>query len=114
MLRSLLASSCAAALLFLPAALTAQTAIQTAEPGHGIVIANMDTSVRPGDDFYRYANGSYIARTKIPEDRASLNVFSELNEPPPKTSPPSSTTPPIKTHPPAPISARSPTSIAPT
>jgi len=29
----------------------------------------MDRSVKPGDDFYRYANGDWIKRTEIPPDR---------------------------------------------
>jgi endothelin-converting enzyme/putative endopeptidase len=45
---------------------------------HGIVVANMDKSVVPGDDFYHYANGSWIKRTEIPPDRASVGVFSAL------------------------------------
>ena len=36
---------------------------------HGIVLANMDRSVKPGDDFYRYANGGWLRRTEIPPDR---------------------------------------------
>ena len=30
---------------------------------HGIVFANIDHSVKPGDDFYHYANGDWIKRT---------------------------------------------------
>src|SRR5579863_9646457 len=45
---------------------------------HGIATANMDTSVKPGDDFYQYANGSWIKRTEIPADRRSIGVFSSL------------------------------------
>jgi len=45
---------------------------------HGIAIANMDRSVKPGDDFYLYANGEWIKRTEIPPDRARLGVFSKL------------------------------------
>lgn len=45
---------------------------------HGIVVANMDKSVIPGDDFYHYANGSWIKRTEIPPDRARVGVFSAL------------------------------------
>src|SRR5262249_25304729 len=47
---------------------------------HGIVVANMDRSVNPGDDFFHYANGDWIKRTEIPADRASINVFSNLTE----------------------------------
>jgi putative endopeptidase len=44
----------------------------------GISIPNMDPSVRPGNDFYLYANGSYVAHTKLPADRAALGVFNTL------------------------------------
>ena len=40
----------------------------------------MDPSVRPGDNFYLYANGGYIARTKLPADRSSIGVFSILSD----------------------------------
>ena len=43
---------------------------------HGIAVANMDRSVKPGDDFYQYANGDWIARTEIPPDRGGIGVFS--------------------------------------
>jgi putative endopeptidase len=49
---------------------------QTQDPG--ISISNMDPAVRPGDDFYLYANGTYIARTKLPVDRAAMGVFNTL------------------------------------
>jgi putative endopeptidase len=45
---------------------------------HGISIANMDSNVAPGDNFYLYANGGYVARTQVPADRASIGVFSIL------------------------------------
>src|SRR5215471_3642836 len=45
---------------------------------HGIVVANMDPSVKAGDDFYLYANGSWIKRTEIPADRSRVGVFSAL------------------------------------
>ena len=45
---------------------------------HGIVVANMDTSVKPGDNFYLYANGTWQARTEIPADRTGLSSFSVL------------------------------------
>ena len=40
----------------------------------------MDESVRPCDDFYRYANGRYLATTKIPDDQAAWGGFAELHE----------------------------------
>jgi endothelin-converting enzyme/putative endopeptidase len=45
---------------------------------HGIVAANMDRSVKPGDDFYEYANGDWIKRTVISSDRSRISVFSAL------------------------------------
>ena len=47
---------------------------------HGIAVANMDRSVKPGDDFYLYANGEWIKRTEIPPDRAGVNVFTKLSD----------------------------------
>jgi putative endopeptidase len=49
-----------------------------APEAHGIAIANIDRSVKPGDDFYLYANGDWIKRTEIPPDRARIGVFSKL------------------------------------
>ena len=50
---------------------------KTAEP-HGIAVANMDRSVKPGDDFYLYANGDWIKRAVIPPDRAGVDVDHRL------------------------------------
>lgn len=36
---------------------------------------NMDTSVDPGEDFYRYASGKWLDRVARPDDRASWGVF---------------------------------------
>jgi endothelin-converting enzyme/putative endopeptidase len=47
-------------------------------PRHGIAAASMDPAVKPGDDFYGYTNGGWIARTEIPADRAGIGVFSTL------------------------------------
>ncbi len=61
-LRFLSRSAAACALLAL-APLTAYS--QDAPETHGIVVANMDRSVKPGDDFYRYANGGWLKRTEF-------------------------------------------------
>ncbi|MGH8296815.1 MAG: M13 family metallopeptidase [Steroidobacteraceae bacterium] len=45
---------------------------------HGIAIGNMDPSMKPGNNFYLYANGAWVARTKIPADRAGVGVFMTL------------------------------------
>src|SRR5450755_4291054 len=45
---------------------------------HGVALANIDHSVKPGDDFYHYANGEWIKQNQIPADRAEIDVFSKL------------------------------------
>jgi putative endopeptidase len=60
-----------AALLAAPLAADAQST--PAPETHGIVVANMDRSVKPGDDFYRYANGDWLKRTEIPPDRRYID-----------------------------------------
>ena len=45
---------------------------------HGIVVANMDRSVKPGDNFFLYANGDWIKRTEIPPDRGGVSGFTAL------------------------------------
>jgi len=50
-----------------------------AEP-HGIAVGSIDRSVKPGDDFYRYANGEWIKRTELPPDRTEVDVWSKLGD----------------------------------
>lgn len=40
----------------------------------------MDARVAPGDDFFAYANGEWIATTEIPKDRSSWGVMGQLTE----------------------------------
>jgi predicted metalloendopeptidase len=42
-------------------------------PTIGVNLAAMDTSVKPGDDFYAYANGTWQRTTEIPADRSSIS-----------------------------------------
>ncbi len=46
----------------------------------GFDLAGRDTSVRPGDSFMRYANGSALDRMQIPSDRTSYGSFALLRE----------------------------------
>jgi len=41
---------------------------------------DMDLSVKPGDDFFRYVNGAWIERTKIPDDKVSYTSFDIVRE----------------------------------
>src|SRR3978361_376960 len=46
----------------------------------GILISELDSSVRPQDDLFRHVNGKWIARTEIPADRARYGSFYLLAE----------------------------------
>lgn len=46
----------------------------------GLNVVDMDTTIRPQDDLFHFANGGWLARTQIPADRGSWNSFSELYE----------------------------------
>jgi predicted metalloendopeptidase len=41
---------------------------------------NVDPSVKPGDDFFNYANGAWIKRTEIPPEYSRWGAFNELIE----------------------------------
>jgi endothelin-converting enzyme/putative endopeptidase len=47
---------------------------------HGVQVQNMDRAVKPGDDFYEYANGAWQKKTEIPPDRAAVGVFPDLDD----------------------------------
>jgi putative endopeptidase len=78
-----LAHTAIAALLSLPLLATQAQNVPADAPNqgtHGIVVANLDASVKPGDDFNEYANGGWIKRTEIPPDRSNIGVFTALTD----------------------------------
>ncbi len=42
--------------------------------------ANMDTTVKPGDNFYLYANGAWMKKTEIPGDKTRWGSFDMLRD----------------------------------
>ncbi|HYM43051.1 MAG TPA: M13 family metallopeptidase [Steroidobacteraceae bacterium] len=46
----------------------------------GLDLTMRDAHVRPGDDFYHYADGHWIAANRIPADRTSWGSFEELED----------------------------------
>jgi predicted metalloendopeptidase len=46
--------------------------------GSGLDPATFDKTVRPQDDLFRHVNGSWLARTSIPADKASYGAFDIL------------------------------------
>jgi putative endopeptidase len=69
--------------LLLLAAAVALTAAPAAAPPtlwRGIDTTGMDPSVKPWDDFYRYANGKWLERVELPADRPRVFVFTLLQD----------------------------------
>jgi putative endopeptidase len=52
----------------------------TVTDSKGVDIAGMDGAVRPGDDFYAYANGGWMKSTPIPPDRPAIGAFISIDE----------------------------------
>ena len=44
----------------------------------GVDLSARDLSVKPGDNFFRYVNGSWLKTAAIPADRASIGGFVDL------------------------------------
>ena len=56
----------------------AQTPSEKSKPG--INLGLMDKSVKPGDDFFRYVNGTWVDKTEIPADKTRWGSFDELRQ----------------------------------
>jgi putative endopeptidase len=50
------------------------------DKGYGIDLTAIDTTIRPQDDFYDYANNNWLKRTEIPATESRWGSFSVLNE----------------------------------
>lgn len=51
-----------------------------ADQNVGLALENMDTEVRPNDDFFRYVNGKWLDKTEIPDDQTSWGGFNQLRK----------------------------------
>src|SRR5438270_3183216 len=49
-------------------------------PDHGLDVKGMDPGVKPGDDFFRFANGRWFQTTEIPPDRSNWSTGAMLTE----------------------------------
>ncbi|WP_298308778.1 M13 family metallopeptidase [Flavobacterium sp.] len=65
---------------FVLASLFALNQINAQQKNPGINLDLMDKSVKPGDDFFRYVNGSWFDKTEIPADRTRWGSFDELRQ----------------------------------
>ncbi|GGE32199.1 zinc metalloprotease [Marinicauda pacifica] len=55
---------------------------QEGEPRYGTFgfdVEGMNTEIDPGDDFYEYANGTWLDATEIPSDRSNYGMFTVLS-----------------------------------
>ena len=60
--------------LILAAGLVSNTGAAPVTGDWGFDATGMDTSVRAGDDFFKYANGGWDVRTAIPADRTGYGL----------------------------------------
>lgn len=47
---------------------------KSATPKPDILAANLDSTVKPGDDFFEYANGGWLKRNPIPAEQSSWGI----------------------------------------
>ena len=69
-----------AALAVASLAADAQAPAATQGAVHGVNKADMDMSVRPGDDFYQYAGGGWLKANPMKPEYSSYGVFNDLAE----------------------------------
>src|ERR1700679_2336729 len=74
--RACLAVACLTAM----AGANAQDAAKPLYGAWGIDLTAMDRQVKPGDDFNRYASGSWLARTEIPADKPMASLRYEMTD----------------------------------
>ena len=66
--------------------IAAPTDVLAASPGHaavqpwGVELSYIDKTVKPGDDFFLYANGNWVKHDVIPPDRTYSGVNLELDK----------------------------------
>lgn len=63
-----------------PAAASAASTDKAQLGNYGFDASGMDPSVKPGDDFYAYANGVWAKNTEIPADKSNYGMFTALDD----------------------------------
>jgi putative endopeptidase len=51
-----------------------------AQKSQGINISNMDLSIKPNEDFYKFVNGGWLDKTEIPADKTRWGTYDELRQ----------------------------------
>ena len=75
MIKQLLACSALAAML-----ISCNSKDEKKETKEDILFSSLDTTVRPSDDFFEYANGGWIKKNPIPNDQAAWGIGNLVNE----------------------------------
>ena len=61
-----------------------QKAVETSEPEKEVVpaieLSNMDTTINPADDFFRFCNNNWLKNNPIPEEYTSFGAFTEIDQ----------------------------------
>jgi putative endopeptidase len=47
---------------------------------YGFDTSGMDSTVLPGDNFYQYANGTWLKNTPVPADKSNYGMFTKLDD----------------------------------
>ena len=62
----------------------AQKTAETPQPEREVVpaieLSNMDTTINPADDFYRYCNNNWLKNNPIPEENPYYDAFTEVSD----------------------------------
>ena len=78
------ANAIAILILSMMAAGCGQKAVETPEPKREVFLAlelsNMDTTINPADDFYRYCNNNWLKNTPIPKENPYYDAFTEVSD----------------------------------
>src|SRR4051812_19577995 len=74
------AAASSALMVAMASAAVHQAARKPVYPPFGFDQTAPDRAVRPGDDFFQYANGAYLARAMIPADRPSVSRRIEMTD----------------------------------
>ena len=80
MKKSLLLAVSAAAVLLACSEPPPAPAPEAALGAFGIDLSHRDPGVKPGDDFFRYANGQWLKTFQMPDDKARYGAFDALAE----------------------------------
>ncbi len=74
MLKSMLLAGAAVLLVSADAAPSPKPEIGS----YGLDLTGIDTTIKPGDDFYQYAVGGWLTKTEIPADKPQYGMFTKL------------------------------------